>query len=200
MDVPPRRVGKRLIGRFLFLRIALGTILLVFVTVYAAFWAERILSAEPYNLDPFSKASIDRVHSQASNTLTFGACFVTLSARFSYQNSISIKVFQNNKFVALSIILTAVLQVMITYIPGLNGIVFAMAPMYAFQWGIVFLGGIIVFIGLEAEKAFRRYLKAQKYDTDDAEYGFLDGAIPEADQDISLPKGASHLKLTEIKK
>lgn len=200
MDVPPRRVGKRLIGRFLFLRIALGTVLLVFVTVYASFWAESILRAEPYNLDWRSKECINRVHSQASNTLTFGACFVTLSARFSYQNSISIKVFQNNKFVALSIILTAVLQVMITYIPGLNNIVFAMAPMYAFQWGIVFLGGIIVFVGLEAEKALRRYLKANKYDTDDTEYGVFDGTIPEAEQDISLPKGASHLKLTEIKK
>merc|ERR1711865_1327941 len=33
MDVPPRIVGKRLIGRFLFLRIALGTIVLGFVTV-----------------------------------------------------------------------------------------------------------------------------------------------------------------------
>merc|ERR1719276_815662 len=51
MDVPPRRVGKRLIGRYLFLRIALGTILLVFATVYASFWAERIMTREPYNLD-----------------------------------------------------------------------------------------------------------------------------------------------------
>merc|ERR1712048_1289580 len=32
MDIPPRRVGKRLIGRFLFLRIALGTVILVTTT------------------------------------------------------------------------------------------------------------------------------------------------------------------------
>merc|ERR1711920_327062 len=37
MNVPPRRVGKRLIGRFLFLRIALGTIILVTATVGATF-------------------------------------------------------------------------------------------------------------------------------------------------------------------
>merc|ERR1719428_456583 len=130
---PPRRVGKRLIGRFLFLRIALGTVLLVFVTVIAAFWAEEILKAEPYNLDPFSKDCINRVHSQASNTLTFGACFVTLSARFSYQNSLHPRVFMNNQFVLISVGIVTVLQLAITYVPGLNDFVFAMKPMYAFQ-------------------------------------------------------------------
>lgn len=197
MDVPPRRVGKRLIGRFLLLRIALGTVLLVFVTVGASLWAESIL-VNTYELDINSKASIDRVHSQASNTLTFGACFVTLSARFSYQNSIHPRVFQDNQFVVLSIALVTVLQLAITYIPGLNGVVFAMAPMYWFQWGIVLAGGIFVFVGLEAEKALRRYLKEQGSDVDDVEFGMFDEA-PAPNQDISLPKGASHLKLTGIK-
>lgn len=199
MDVPPRRVGKRLIGRFLFLRIALGTVLLVFVTVFASFWAEDILSKEPYNLDIESEESINRVHSQASNTLTFGACFVTLSARFSYQNSFHPRVFQDNQFVLISVTLVTVLQLVITYVPGLNNVVFAMLPMKAFQWGIVLLGGIFVFIGLELEKALRRYLKAQGSDVDDMEYGIFDSP-EEPDQDITLPKGASHLKLTEIKK
>lgn len=200
MDVPPRRVGKRLIGRFLFLRIALGTVLLVCVTVVGSLWAEKILTSEPYNYDERSLDSINRVHSQASNTLTFGACFVTLSARFSYQNSIHPRVFQDNQFVALSIVLVTILQLSITYIPGLNNIVFAMAPMKPFQWGIVLLGGVIVFVGLEMEKALRRYLKANGSDVDDAEYGIFDKTVGEPDQDISLPKGASHLKLTDIKK
>jgi len=200
MDVPPRRVGKRLIGRFLFLRIALGTVLLVFVTVFGSLWAENILSNEPYNYHPRTDESIMRVHSQASNSLTFGACFVTLSARFSYQNSIHPRVFQDNQFVALSITLVTVLQIAITYIPGLNSVVFTMAPMKAFQWGIVLLGGIFVFVGLEIEKALRRYLKANGTDVEDAEYGIFDTEPNAPNQDISLPKGASHLKLTEIKK
>jgi len=197
MDVPPRRVGKRLIGRFLFLRIVLGTILLVFVTVYASFWAESIMSEEPYNLDIYSRDSIDRVHSQASNTLTFGACFVTISARFSYQNSIHPRALEGFAVLA-SLGIVTVLQLAITYIPGLNSVVFAMAPMYGFQWGLVLLGGIVVFIGLEMEKAFRRFLKAKGTDVDDAEYGMFDEDVT-PDQDISLPKGASHLKLTKIK-
>ena len=40
MDQPPRRVGKRLIGRFLFLRISIGTNTLVACTVGSVFWAE----------------------------------------------------------------------------------------------------------------------------------------------------------------
>merc|ERR1719413_283026 len=199
MDIPPRRVGKRLIGRFLFLRIALGTVLLVFVTVGASFWAERIL-VNQYGLNRESEESIMRVHSQASNTLTFGACFVTLSARFSYQNSCHPRVFQNNQFVLISVLIVTVLQLAITYVPGLNGFVFNMGPMKAFQWGIVLLGGIFVFIGLELEKMLRRYLKEQAYDVDDHEYGIFDDTPAPPDQDISLPKGASHLKLTEVKK
>ena len=199
MDVPPRRVGKRLIGRFLFLRIALGTVVLVFVTVAASFWAEDILVKE-YGLDRMDSECIDRIHSQASNTLTFGACFVTLSARFSYQNSIHPRVFQENRFVMLSIIVVTILQLAITYIPGLNTIVFAMRPMKLFQWGIVLLGGVIVFITLEAEKALRRYLKSQGADVDDVEYGAFDDGAPVPNQDIRLPKGASHLNLTSVRK
>jgi len=202
MDVPPRRVGKRLIGRFLFLRIALGTVLLVLVTVGTSFWAETILTDPegPYQYDIFSRDSINRVHSQASNTLTFGACFVTLSARFSYTNSISPRVFMNNKFVGMSIGLVTILQLCITYIPGLNNFIFAMEGMFAFQWGLVLLGGVVVFLGLEAEKTLRRYLKMKGSDVDDAEYGIFDTTPGAPSQDISLPKGASHLKLTNIKK
>merc|ERR1712048_551545 len=44
MDIPPRRVGKRLMGRFLLLRIALGTVALTAVTVGTSLWAERNLT------------------------------------------------------------------------------------------------------------------------------------------------------------
>jgi len=46
----------------------------------------------------------------------------------------------------------------------------------------------------------RRYLKEQAFDVDDHEYGIFDDTPAPPDQDISLPKGASHLKLTEVKK
>jgi len=200
MDVPPRRVGKRLIGRYLFLRIVLGTILLVFVTVGSSMWAQFELDNNPkYSKFAFETVT-NMVHSQASNTLTFGACFVTFSARFNLLSSFHPRLFRGNVFTWYSFAIVTVLQLCITYIPGLNSVIFSMAPMVAFQWGLVVLGGIIVFIGLELEKAFRRFLKARGSDVEDTEYGVFDINPPLANQDISLPKGASHLQLTKIKK
>jgi len=194
MDVPPRRVGKRLIGRYLFLRIALGTVALVCATVGGTAWAENVFKA-----DGLSQAQyVDFVRSQASNTLTFGACFVTLSARFSYNSSLHPRLFTGNKYAWYSVAIVTVLQVAITYIPGLNTVIFQMGPMKAFQWGIVALMGVATFIIMECEKAVRRGLKAQGKDTDDTGYGFMD-TPPEIDGDMALPKGASHLKLTELK-
>mmetsp|Transcript_28173 Transcript_28173/g.46680 ORF Transcript_28173/g.46680 Transcript_28173/m.46680 type:complete len:346 (-) Transcript_28173:278-1315(-) len=194
MDVPPRRVGKRLIGRYLFLRIALGTVALVCATVGGTAWAENVFKA-----DGLSQAQyVDFVRSQASNTLTFGACFVTLSARFSYNSSLHPRLFTGNKYAWYSVAIVTVLQVAITYIPGLNTVIFQMGPMKAFQWGIVALLGVATFIIMECEKAVRRGLKGQGVDTDDTGYGFMD-TPPEIDGDMALPKGASHLKLTELK-
>jgi len=201
MDIPPRRVGKRLIGRFLFLRIVLGTFTLVLTTVLMSYWAEQILTGPRYGFEITDRDNmLDRIHSQASNTLTFGAAFLTASARFSLQSSLHIRVFKNNPALLYSMLIVTVLQVAITYIPGLNWFIFNMRPMYGWQWGLVALGATIVFLVMEAEKAFRRFLKARGSDVDDHEYGMFDSTPPLPDQDISLPKGASHLKLTNIKK
>lgn len=200
MDIPPRRVGKRLIGRFLFLRIVLGTVALVLVTVLMTVWAQKILVHDYGYKFNDERNTINRVHSQASNTLTFGAAALTMSARFSLQSSLHIRVFKDNASILYSVGIVTVLQLFITYVPGVNFYVFAMAPMLAFQWGLVALGALIVFLTLEAEKGLRRFLKARGSDVDDHEYGMFDSSPPAPDQDISLPKGASHLKLTAIKK
>jgi magnesium-transporting ATPase (P-type) len=193
MDNPPRRVGKRLIGRYLALRILLGTIVLVVCTVGATFWAQHLY------MDRDVEERLPLMRSQASNTLTFGAISITLSARFAYNNAIHPRVFTGNKFALYSVAIVAVLQVAITYIPGVNDVIFEMGPMEAKQWGIVILGMVITFLVMEAEKALRRVLLAMGQDTDDKEYGFFD-AEPTPEQDISLPKGASHLNLTELAK
>jgi len=91
----------------------------------------------------------------------------------------------------------AVLQVAITYIPGLNLIVFGMASMGGMNWAITFIMMAAVFIVMEIEKAIRRSLKAQGADTDDTERWLFDKTA-HPDQNIELPKGASHLNLTEL--
>ena len=193
MDIPPRRVGKRLIGRYLFLRIALGTTVLVATTVGATFIAQSMFP-ELNEEDRWLK-----MRSQASNTLTFGACAITVSARFAYNSALHPRIFYGNKFCWYSVAIVTVLQLAITYIPGLNNVIFGMGGMDGAQWGVVVAFMFVTFVVMEAEKALRRYIQASGGDTDDRGIGYFDEDV-EPNQDISLPKGASHLNLTELHK
>mmetsp|Transcript_117849 Transcript_117849/g.176047 ORF Transcript_117849/g.176047 Transcript_117849/m.176047 type:complete len:1063 (-) Transcript_117849:67-3255(-) len=193
MSVPPRRVGKRLIGRYLFLRIALGTIVLVATTVGSTFIAQALYK------DENDEDRLELMRSQASNTLTFGACSITVSARFAYNSAVHPRIFYGNIFCWYSIAIVTVLQLAITYIPGLNSVIFGMGPMKGEQWGIVAVCMFITFIVMEIEKGLRRAIQASGGDTDDRDYGYFDEQA-EPNQDISLPKGASHLQLSELQK
>ena len=186
MDMPPRRVGKRLIGRYLFLRIALGTFMMIFSVVGSTFWSRS------------QGHSLGEQRSQAFNNLNFGAIAICLSARFSYNSSFHPRVFKGNKFCWWSIALISVLQVAITYIPGVNNIIFSMDPMDGAQWGMAFVGMILCFFVMEAEKGLRRHLKAKGEDTDDRSPSRFDKEIV-LDDSINLPKGASRLGLEELK-
>mmetsp|Transcript_19101 Transcript_19101/g.55501 ORF Transcript_19101/g.55501 Transcript_19101/m.55501 type:complete len:1061 (-) Transcript_19101:278-3460(-) len=193
MDQPPRKVGKRLIGRYLFLRIALATATLTLAVVGSVFWARATFVGAGYS----DKVELQKLRSQAINTLDFGAIGVTLSARFAYNSAFHPRIFKGNKFAWYSVAIVAVLQVAITYIPGLNSVIFGMGPMTGTQWGITFLMMFVVFFVMEAEKMLRRGLKAQGKDTDDKERWVFD-ETEHPDQNIELPKGASHLNLTEL--
>jgi magnesium-transporting ATPase (P-type) len=157
MDLPPRRPGKKLVGRFLLLRIIIATIILVVVTVGSVFWVRGL------------GYTLNEQRSQASNSLTFSAVSVCLSARFESMSSIHPRVLKGNVVMWYSIAPLVIIQFMITYIPGLNELLFSMAPQDLFQWGIVVLGMIVTFLGMEAEKTARRILKARGADTEDRE-------------------------------
>lgn len=155
MEQPPRRVGKRLIGRYLFLRIALGTTTLICTTVGASFWNRAMGYCE------------NCIRSEALNVLSFGAVSVTASARFSRKAAFHPRSLTGNRLAWWSYSIMTILQVFITYVPGVNNIIFWMAPMDGKQWGIVILFMVATFIIMEMEKCLRNYLTALKYDTDD---------------------------------
>ena len=155
MDQPPRRVGKRLIGRFLLLRIVIGTIVLVACTVGSVFWAKDM----GYDLE--------ETRSQALNVLSFGAISVTMSARFARKSAFHMRTFTGNPIALWSYLIMAALQVFITYTPGLNDAIFTMAPMDGQQWGLVALFMFVVLIVMEAEKAVRGYITEKNYYEED---------------------------------
>jgi len=102
MDQPPRRVGKRLIGRFLLLRIALATTILVICVVGATFWVRDLGYSD------------NQQHSQALNVLNFGAISVTTSARFARKSAFNLRSIHGNKLAWWSYGIMTVLQVFIT--------------------------------------------------------------------------------------
>jgi len=196
MALPPRQVGKRLIGRFLFLRIVLGTFLLTGCVVGSALIVDN---HEHYDhLD--DKERLLAIRATAFNVLDFGAMSVMMSARFAYNSSCHPRVFMGNPAAVGSIVIVTILQLALTYIPGLNDFVFSMDFMDWFGWVLVLASMVLVFLVMETEKAIRRSLKASGADTDDREMQIFDDLhASEAGPDaMKMPKGASKLNLQEL--
>jgi len=210
MDLPPRRIGKRLIGRYLLLRILLATFTLTGCVVASAHWLAsknpgmEVISnlQKEHALYDQMKYFQEDIRAISFNVLDFGAISVTLSARFTYLSSINMRVFKGNKFAWYSVFIVAILQIFCTYVPGVNSIIFQMAPMDGFQWGVTALMTVVVFLVCEAEKTFRAYMQFRGSDTDDRNYGVFDDPM-EGQVDTSsglLPKGASKLNLVALEK
>jgi len=210
MNLPPRSTGKRLIGRFLLLRILIGTFTLTMLVVASAFWLRSYNDdgCDFYDEDddnsensagPSCKYDLMDIRACAFNVLDFGAIGVTLSARFAYNSSIHTRIFKNNKYCWYSIFIVAALQVFITYCPGLNESGFQMKAMDGRQWGITFLFMLVVFFVMELEKAIRRSLKSTGSDTDDIQPSSFDAPPSDANEGKPLlPKGASRLNLVSM--
>jgi len=162
MEQPPRRVGKRLIGRFLFLRIAIGTVTLVACTVGSVFWLQSMADERGYTLN--------HTRAQALNVLSFGAIGITMSARFARKSAFHPRSFYGNPIAWYCYAVMSVLQVFITYTPGLNMVLFTMVGMDGIQWGLVFCLMFVVLIVMELEKAVRGVITERKYYEEDYDY------------------------------
>jgi len=196
MDLPPRRVGKRLIGRFLGLRILLGTFALILTVLLSVAWARKYALEE--NADPTTKDSQLLLQSIAFNTLDLGAIAICLSARFAYNSSIHPRLFSGNKYCWYSIILVIALQLLITYVPYLNTVIFQMKGMTMAMWGVSIVGMIVVFLIMEAEKALRRHLKSKGSDTDDLEPSQFDRKDDRTTH-MHMPANSTRLGTAELR-
>jgi magnesium-transporting ATPase (P-type) len=186
MSIPPRRVGKRIIGRYLLLRILIGTTFLTAAVVGNVFMVQNW------------GYSLEQERASAFNTLDFGAIAVTCSARFTYNSSIHPRLFKGNPMLMYSIIIVVVLQLITTYVPGLNTVIFSQTGMDGYQWAVTICFSLIVFLVMEFEKGVRRYLRAQGKDTDDLEVSGFDRKVePPPPGTRLLPKGASKLDVFE---
>ena len=167
MNLPPRRVGKSLLGRYLSLRIAIATTAMTVFIVLSVYWL-RSLGLEKY--DQLAQYAV------AFNVLNFGAVLIMLSARFAHNSSFSTRIFVGNKWCWIVVLIYVILQLGCTYIPGLNSVVFQMSPMDGIQWGITILFTVSMFIIMEVEKLIRLNVLHQKgrITDDDAEKWIFD--------------------------
>merc|ERR1711935_1089065 len=96
MELAPRRIGKRLIGRYLLLRILFATAVLTALCVGSAFILKSYNPAGEDMCDYEDRNTVmceghkyywEDIRALAFNVLDFGAIGVTLSARFAYNSS-----------------------------------------------------------------------------------------------------------------
>ncbi|KAI8475580.1 MAG: calcium transporting ATPase [Monoraphidium minutum] len=141
MSRPPRRPGKRLLGKLILWRCCFVSVLLV------------ICVLGMYEVGNALGLSLARRRAEAFNTLVFGEIAYAVTTRFIKVSSFHPRVFRGNPLCFISIGVTAALQVGLTYIPGLNGFFSMSDGMSGFQWLRVLGCMVAVYFIVELEKA-----------------------------------------------
>ncbi|KAI8475579.1 MAG: cation transporting ATPase [Monoraphidium minutum] len=140
MSRPPRRPGKRLLGKLVLWRCCFVSVLLV-ICVLGMYEVGNVLGL-----------SLARRRAEAFNTLVFGEIAYAVTTRFIKVSSFHPRVFRGNPLCFISIGVTAALQVGLTYIPGVNAFFSMDDGMSGFQWLRVFGCMVFVYIIVELEK------------------------------------------------
>jgi magnesium-transporting ATPase (P-type) len=141
MHRPPRRPGKRLLGKLILWRCFFVSVLLVLLVLGMYEWGNA------------TGLSVPRRRAEAFNTLVFGEIGYSITTRFIKQTSFHPRVFKGNPLCFVSIFVTAGLQVAITYIPGLNSFFSIGEGMSGIQWARVLVCMVVVYAVVEIEKA-----------------------------------------------
>jgi magnesium-transporting ATPase (P-type) len=145
----PRGIGEPILDRELVWHIVYVTTLFLIVVFGAYYYALQ------------DGQSLDYARTLALNTLVFMEIFHLFFIRNFKTLSIGIADVAANKIVwsAVSIIVFA--QIVITYLPFFHG-VFETDSLRAFDFGMIFVAGTVLFVLLELEKQFRLRMKRKK--------------------------------------
>jgi magnesium-transporting ATPase (P-type) len=144
MSRPPRHPKERLLGKMFYWRcFYVATIFVLFVLGSVA-WINDLSDNE-------NGAEEGLQHAIAFNTLVFCEVFYAFSCRYLHQSSFHPRVFFGNPLAWICALLVVSLQMLITYVSGLNTF-FSMTPMTGVAWGICIFFAVIGFIIVEIEK------------------------------------------------
>src|SRR5215510_5695019 len=143
MNRPPRSVDRPILTGFGVWRIVFVGLALLAYTLLAFFWMNA------------QGASDGLARTVAVNAITIGQVFYLLNSRYLLDSSLALKAHMGNAYLPLGIIAVVILQLVFTYAPPLQRLFDNEAiPLWVWPW--LFLGGLVFFLVVEAEKLIIR--------------------------------------------
>jgi magnesium-transporting ATPase (P-type) len=143
MQRPPRAIDRPIVTGFGIWRIVFVGVTLLAYTLLAFFWMKS------------HNASDALARTVAVNAITIGQVFYLLNSRYLLDSSLSLKAHLGNRYLPLGIGAVVVLQLLFTYAPPFQRLFDNEAiPLWAWPW--LFLGGLVFFLLVEAEKLIIR--------------------------------------------
>jgi len=139
MKRQPRAVDRPILDGFGIWRVIFVGLALLALTLWAFFWIKS------------KGASDELARAVAVNALVIGQVFYLLNSRYKFDSSLSPKAHLGNKYLPLGIGAVVILQLLFTYAPPLQNL-FQIEAMPLWIWPRLLLGGLLLFLVVEAEK------------------------------------------------
>src|SRR5271168_2630008 len=149
MQRPPRMVNRPILDAFGVWRVVFVGAALLILTLWAFFWMKSQDASDPL------------ARTVAVNALVIGQVFYLLNSRFKIESSLSPMAHLGNPYLPAGIGAVVVLQLLYTYAPPLQYL-FETEGVPLRVWPWLFLGGLVFFLVVEAEKAIIRATGARK--------------------------------------
>ncbi|MFO1126232.1 MAG: HAD-IC family P-type ATPase [Methylocystis sp.] len=148
MQRPPRAVSRPILDGFAIWRVIFVGLALLILTLWAFFWMKS------------QDAADELARAVAVNALVIGQVFYLFNSRFKTDSSLSIAAHLGNRYVPLGVGAVVVLQLLFTYTPPLQQL-FGTAAIPLDVWPWLFLGGLVFFLIVEAEKFVIRAFRSR---------------------------------------
>ena len=143
MGRPPRAVDRPILDAFGVWRVVFVGAALLMLTLWAFFWMKS------------EDASDELARAVAVNALVVGQVFYLLNSRYKLDSSLSLRAHLSNRYLAIGIGAVIALQLLFTYAPPLQEL-FETEAVPLGVWPRLFVGGLIFFLAVEAEKLIIR--------------------------------------------
>jgi len=154
MARPPRRKGKRLFGKLVMWHCVFVTAVIVTLVIAGFAWNLRDNPKDERRVSAVTDdPRINEARAEAFNVLVFCEIAYALNCRFVKHTSINVKLITGNMWCWVAIAVTSILQIFLTYTPGVND-VFNNAPIHGASWARIAVAFLITFFSVELMKAF----------------------------------------------